>query len=1342
MRIKSILDAQKERESLIELPTDVIQKKTIKPIGVTPQEVRELNQPDEAIDKNLSTDRTMPLTTDKAELIRQGKNIPYKDIVNQPVGTVDEETGQATFVDTDRAKKDLLQRDFAKQNAQLPTDKEVGPEAMEFETAEDLRKIITRKDRPTPHANMLNTIINTGRTFGSYLDKQSSVFANDQTQPALKAKEYLIKEGLLGMTDSGSVVFDKKVANGLSVNLVSMIQEYINLKQLHIKDGGFGPMKTKDEVEDIFGKGIDYTDTELEISGDKFNPAYKKGDLAKEVLNLVVKNPYKKEITTSDPTARQKETTTMYSDFGGAGNALLKDDATVFTYLDTVFWSIINDAGYIEAYTGADGDTEYVLTDKAQDFHRSAGSYIKVANKKGRVDVSLTRTEEGMGLAGADRVVGKATGSSIKAKIYNNGKVQAETKGHLGSIDFQINRGMDNIGRQIAEHVIGKMEFKDGMPQLPRDFSFPDANDTDWQVNPNAVMKTKEELTAELLASTARTQADVDYFLPKLMRDQEKQGYEWGTVMFSTSPWAVGLGLDKIAWEEAFRNANRNPDIGQGEAINQANIVMIQKVKSTLIDLNDAMGNISNIFYNKWFDATANGRYHIRNTVLNAQDSKLVRNLLANPNAKDIDLANLDKASREYLDDALYVIGYNLLDGTMTDKVKTSNMGINSVMDATRRVLSRSTPEQEAQYAKWLDRGKLIRDMAGKKNMNSAMIFELETFADKGNTENKNSDLLKDIFTDREEWGFKAQSYIDFANYHDAIEATRKKRKAKQLGKEGIEYITKETPNTYTEADEAQIAQMQDAMVEAKAAGADDEAEQILNQIKQKMSTVSFEEKPLGLTTFKPQALMEIDGKQSGIAIQARQNGDTELLKLVGLMYATEDNVIPFGDIRDLFAEKAEEAIGDLYPSDEYKRTLWSNIFDDIKSGPLINGEKVSSAAVVKELVKQPLMETSYGKSKDFHFESAENFIDGQYGDVILERIKGVSNLMPNYDATQAKNDLKNIIAETLGITLDLDHQQLMKDTGLFFSMLGMTPSFEGPLGNTLWMGSKEFQESGQSITVATSRGNVNVPLGSMKASGNKRSKKTKILDEETKLWRESDPTPYGQEVSNQFPVLSIQVIDAAIMATAINRVNAFRKKKGYQSAKFMLPVHDAIIADATSIKAYHAAVNKAFDDVNDSWHPDEAMADGLNKAYAEKIQSIKDNKIYTVTAESYQWRSLYAYVFNKFKKANERVLKGSNTIDAENNFTNAMTNLGFNISETVNGVPGVKLTGEQLKGILAKVNIEMRLNSRLITQIKKAREARAIYKKTVNQSLSYTTLDTDNNVVQMRRDKKNYTYN
>ena len=1336
-RIKSILDAQRKRESLVELPTDVIQEKTIQPIGLTSDEIKLYNQPEEEIEKNLPTDKTMPLSTDKAELIRQGKPIPYKDLVNQPVGSVDETTGQATFVDTDRAKKDLLQREIAKQEEQLPTDRAIGPASMEFDSAEELRSIITKEDRPTPHANMLNTIVSTGKEFGSLFDNIAPSFANDTSPVALRAKDYLMKNNLLGMTESGSVVFDRKVPNALSVNLVSLIQDYINLKQYHINEGNFGEMKTQQEIEDVFARGIEYTDTDLEISGDKFNPAYKKGDLAKEVFNLIVNNPYKREIETSDANARQKETSTLYGDFGGAGTALRKEDAEVFDYLDTQLWSIINDAGYIEQYVGADGDIEYVISAKASDFHQSAGSYIKVANKKGRVDVSLTRTEEGLGLAGADRVVGKATPSSIKAKLYKNGKIQAKTKDHLGSIDFQLNRGMDNIANQIATHVIGKIEFKDGVPQIPKDFSFPDSNSEKWQVNKAAPMRTDEELLEEIKASgmNLRTQADFDFMLNQARKAQEKQGYKWGTVLFSTSPWAKALGLDESSWTDAYLNASRNPDLqGEYEAITQANIVMVQKVKSVLIDLKDAKSNLSNIFYNKWFDATANGRYHIRNTVLNAQDSKLVRNLIMNPNAKDIDLSNLNKDSKQYLEDALYVIGYNLLDGSMTNNVKTSNMGINAVMDATRRVLSRSTPEQEAIYSKWLKRGRLIRDMSAKQNMNSAMIFELEMFKDDG-VENEGSALLDDIFTDKEEWGFKTQSYIDFANYHDAMEETRRQRKEKSLGKEGITYIPKANPNTYTEADEIQLAQIQDAIQEAKSAGNDDEAELLINDMNQMLSTISFEEPPKGITTFKPQALMEIDGKQSGIAIQAYQNGSTELLKLVGLLYATEDNVIPFGDIRDLFAEKAEESIGTIYSSNEDKRALWSNIFTDIKTNKDAN-------KIIKELVKQPLMETSYGKSKNFHFESSDNFIRGPYGDIIKDRLKGMSNIMPEYNIDQATTDLKDIIAETLGITLDLDHQQLMKDTGLFFSMMGMTPSFEGPLGNTLWMGSKEFQESGKTISVATSRGPVDVALGSMKASGNKRSKTTKILDEASKQWRMSDPTPYGQEVSNQFPVLSIQVIDAAIMATAINRVNAFRERKKYQSAKFMLPVHDAIIADATSIREYHAAINKAFDDVNDSWHPDEAMADGLNKAFAEKAQSIKNDKVYNITAESYTWRSLYAYINRQFEKAKEREIKGQDTIAQQNKFITDLTNAGWIANETVNGVPGAKVNGLQLKNILNIINNKLQLNSRLKEQIKRARKNRAEYKKNVNKSLTYNTIDTDGNPVQMRRDKKNYTYN
>jgi len=1273
---------------------------------------------------NTEASVTMPRTKERDKKIAEGQPIPLKSMANQSVGSVDDD-GNASFVDTDIAKIELARKEKAKQKEGIAVDSD-NPAFFEYDNAEELKTRLTQEEKPAPYSGMVNSIVDTGKRFSNFFDILSPKFAMDNTEVAIKAKNFLIDSGLGAQTDGGTFIFDRKVPNGLSIQLISVIQDYVNRKAFQI----IGEGKQQTAIDESAFLNFDYEESDLAVSGEKLNPDYVTGDLAREVFNLIVKNPNKQNIKVSEPNARKEETMEMYSALGGAGNAM---DSEVMSYLDTQLWSVVNDAGYISKYTGADGITEYVINEQAIDYHISAGSYLKIANKRNRVGVSLTKPLEGMEAPYESRIAGKGKSSSVKTHLADNAEIEGKTKDHLSSVDFQINSGIDRIATQISEHVIGKIPFVNGVPDL-KDFKFPDSNDTEWQIDPTAVIPTDEELIAQIPEAGKQTEKDQAYMLKRLKKEyDEGQNYSWGPVLFSTSIWAKGLGLDKTKWLKAYRNAARNEELNQNEAVNQANIVMMSELKSVLIDLKDSKQNIKNVFYNKFFDATANGRYHIRNNELNPQDSKLVRNLISNANAKTLDLEKLSNEDKEYLDDALYVIGYNILPGKMTKNVKTSNMGINAIMDATRRVLSQSNEVQKETYKEWLSKGKILRAMSEKTSMNTAMIYELENYGKAG--KDKVGTLIKDIFSKKADWGMTVQAHIDFANYHDAKEALRKKRKRKSLGNEGIEYIAVENKDSFLPENEAEITEIQNAILEAKEVGNTDEVDILTSRLTQLSNAISFEAAPLPITTFKPQALMEIDGKQSGIAIQAKQTGDMELLKLVGMMYATEDNIIPQGDIRDLFAQRATLAIGGVFSGDTEKIALWTNIFKDIKSNK-------DSSEITKELVKQPLMETSYGKSRKFHYESAINFIEGEYGDVVTERIKNVSNSMPDYDVNEAADDLKRIIAETLGLTLDLDHQQLMKDTGLMFSMLGVTPSFKGPLGTTVWMGSKEFQESGKTISVATSRGYVEVKLGSVKSSGNKRSKITKILDEKTKNYRNSEPTPYGQEVNNQFPVLSIQVIDAAIIAIAINRVNAFRKGNRYKSAKFVLPIHDAIIADASSIRAYHAAVNKAFDDVNDSWHPTEAIAQGLKDANNEVFANLKDNKTYSITAESYRWRSLYAYIEGVITKSKEAKLKNQNYNDNQKAFIRKLINNGWNVGMINNTTEGVKLTGSQLKQIIMEINTHLTINSRLKTQINKDNRARASFNKEKKKQQTYFSRDTNGSPVMLTKANQNYTFN
>jgi hypothetical protein len=1319
-KIRTLTEKYKELEEPEE-STQVKQERQSIMSGALPSEQIELlNKPLDPIEQNIEGD-TETLVDQRTKRIKSGETIPLKSLANAPVFTEgqDEETIRT---DTDKAKIKLAQEEFASQEAAKPID--MKPSFYEFSSEGELESNILEKgiDKTAIYKGVIPNILNKGREYANLFDKMSVNFTNDTQDVAIRAKNYLANNGLLSSPDGGPLVFDRKLPNALAIETISTIQDAFNLKQIKTVKG-LNEDVTQEDVESVFG-GIPMGDTFLPVTGDKIIPKYIKGTLAKNVLNKIIGNPYEKQVVTKE-SSRRPGTETMYTNYGGAGNELQKTDPDVFDYLDTQFWSVLDDDNLISLNTGTDGESFYEMNQRAVDYHFATSPYLRL--RKSRLNVSYARPLEGQALPGAMMALEKGKPYTTKSKRAQNQQIQAETKDHLGSVVFMINKGLDRLGSQIIEQVVGKIPFRNGVPVFGADFKFSDMNDSEWQVDPNAKQLTDEEIR-ENLPAAARGPREGE-LIKSIKERQKTMPYPWGTVLFSTSPWAKLIGLDKEAWLDAYRTAERNPDYDQNEAINQANMVMMAKTKALLLDNDDAKLNLNKRFYNTVFDATANGRYHYRNQVLNPQDSKYVRNIVANPLAPSLDLENMSSKDKEILENSLYIMGYNLLPKKITNGVSTKNMGWNAIIDGTKRVLSRSNPDQESVYKEWLNLGYLFRSMT-KGKMNSAMLYDLENY---GNPDEHPVMMLLDDtisgpspLSDKEEWGQKVQSYIDFANYHDAKEAIRKKKRAKELGKSGVEYIMTAKPDL-TEAQENEIIKLQEAIQENKDAGQDDEVLILEGQLAALANSVSLVEKPQDSTVFKPLATTQADGKQSGIAIQAYQNGNEELLKLVGSIYASEDNVIPQGDIRDLFVRKADQAIKNIFSGDENKRDFWIDKFDEIKNNP----------AAVKALVKQPLMETSYGKSRKFHFESAENFMKSVNGAPIRKSLETAGNYLPGYTEANATDDLNEIISETLGLTLDLEHQRLMKDTGKFFAMMGITPYFRGPLGNTVWMGSKEFVPTGETLLIPTSKGFVEKEKGNMKASGTKRSKKTRVLDQESRQWRDSDPTPYGQEVANQYPVLSTQHIDSAIQAVAVNRVNSFRKKNRYEPAKFVVTIHDAFIADATSIRDYHRAFNKAFDDVNRSWHPDEAAAAGLNEAFAEVRAFIKPDKIYEISDNNIKYRALYSYVNSVFKQARERTILSQNLSEKVKSFTTKATNLGWSPESMIdNQTPGVKMTGENLIKLLALVNIHLNLNGRMAEQIRKSKIARAYV---ASKDIIVKVVDMDGNISYQ---KVNYHYN
>jgi len=583
-----------------------------------------------------------------------------------------------------------------------------------------------------------------------------------------------------------------------------------------------------------------------------------------------------------------------------------------------------------------------------------------------------------------------------------------------------------------------------------------------------------------------------------------------GGLFFSNNKWAKTLGLHEAKWLEAYSNAKKR--FGEGrevDAQDQANKVMRMQARKIIRTMNDATANQGKVYYNKYMHASSVGRYFVRNTVLNYQTDKLVRNIVGSAKKVLVNIKSGDKITKQIMENWTYIIGKNLLDPDLdnnynpTNGLRTEDMGWNNIIDITKSIMSNPN---DPVYQTWLRQGQALRAAVKSGDMN--------TFNQATNAGRLHQSSLKK----NDNWGYKLQAFIDFANWHDA--------------------------------------------------------------------------KTKGLNSLELKAQVQHDGKQNGIAIQALQNGDTDDMKRVGVIFGDEGNILSQGDIRDKFLDTAMKQIGIPFAHNPDKQNFWSEVLTEIYELPADQ-----RSDMVKALSKVPLMETSYGMPARFHMETAQEFIDDAGKDIIAKVIARHENLS-DYSRMDRISDLNNVIGQGLTI-LNLQQQQLYKNAGKLWAMLGVVPELVGPLGTTIYMGTNEHFRTGRTIPIQTEEGIVNLEMTEARATGSagKRTR-MRVFDPETGKYRLADRSRFGQLVANQLPVLTVQQIDAAVMANTIMKVNDMARVRK-EGAAFVMPVHDAIITDATSVKAYHREINNQFKQVNMNYSISKAITDGLKAAMA-----------------------------------------------------------------------------------------------------------------------------------------------
>ena len=417
--------------------------------------------------------------------------------------------------------------------------------------------------------------------------------------------------------------------------------------------------------------------------------------------------------------------------------------------------------------------------------------------------------------------------------------------------------------------------------------------------------------------------------------------------------------------------------------------------------------------------------------------------------------------------------------------------------------------------------------------------------------------------------------------------------------------------------------------------------------------------------SFSPEAQTEHDGKQNGIAIQIMQSGRQELMKNIGVIYDDQANAINQQDIRELMWDNKDNVIELMFSDDKDILGSWQDFFNE---GGVVSNQK--------EMLKQPVMETSYGKDALFHIQSATDFLNANPNG--LSKLLS-SNGGPYESLPQAADALNGIIGNTIKNTLNLRHQEILKEVALFYAALGRDLKFRGPLGNWIYLGNKEFRASGDPLVIMDRLGReITAQLGKVKATGQGAKPVTKFKDKDNKFTKES-LSFLGQVAQNQMPVLSIQNIDSAIMVNTINEIN-----DGKTHPDFMLPIHDAIITDANTVDMYHKAINDQFIKTNIEYNLATAIKEAVESDFAATMKSIDNRESYPIGPTAERYRAIWGF-FNMHNKFIESAKARGNTPSPN---SVAIVKAGRTLHPTILEENPEPIRGARLKGLFEEMFI------------------------------------------------------
>jgi len=911
--------------------------------------------------------------------------------------------------------------------------------------------------------------------------------------------------------------------------------------------------------------------------------------------------------------------------FGGEGD---RADPRVLAQLDGLAYEVLNEMGFITDIT-EDGNTFYQFTENGINFFDNVREVLDDVFPERSILPSLTPLVNGVGF-GLERNRGfRAAGNkSIKSKDSETDNEEKESMHHMGRIAMRVaNSGLNNLSNIIHSNI--RYNIKNRRVILSR----------------------------------------------KAFIDQHP------TKFCSTHPTASVLGISEADWDKYYYRASARADVAtDADAREQADMIVAMQARLRVKNLMIADQFKDRSIYMKRFYASANNRFHFRNSAFDPQNSKAVRNILISAQPNYID-AN---STTGMIEDWKYIIGRALLKPedfqTVNPKTRRAeDMGWNSTLKLSKDILF--TKEAEGGRFETVRReAKLIRRLSNTLDPNAFReAFELLP------------DNLKAVFSNKDDWGLITQAYIDFADYADAIDKNR----------DQVEFVPIYPVDSNGEITSVRMQQLQQMLQDA-IDNQDQDAIQIAESDILKESQTMY--KPIEKTrqhnpnVFQARAVAKHDGKQSGMAIYGTLYGIDEMISRVGLMYSDESNIINEGDIRDYFMEHLMPSI-----SGQIRQAEVRDPFIDLFSKYLNDPE--SAKEFGKALSRAPLMETSYGSYIGFQHETVmAMFNHPKFGQEFGMTIDMIKQSVPSYSTMKAIADLNLVIANTLHAVLNINYQVFLKDIAAMYAAMGETPRFLTPTGKYIYFGSREVYDTGDFVNLQLPGEEVQRrPITATRPSGTKRTSSIPLVyDMELGKLVKGEKSMYGQETINQLPVLFIQAIDAAVMAKTFNFVN-----KNKNTPLFAVDIHDSLITDARSVREYHSTYNRIFKELvgptEKGYKPFEVLKTSYEDTILSFINRIDSDKEYLVSSDSPQFRALHDQLINLVERLYQQ--ENDNVSDELRSIFNkfrgpirhlkrkkAIQELGDRLK---NWRPeGAMLTGREIKDIIRFLN-----SYRLISQ-------------------------------------------